>query len=129
MAEVGERSTPALVGDLVSQVTDLYRKEIHLLRAEMSEKVTQATAAIGMIAVGGVLAIVALNLLAAAIVAWLVAMGMHQGWALLLVGVVLAVVALILVNRGRANLKAGSLAPERTVRATARDAELVKEKL
>jgi len=129
MADIGERSTPALVGDLVSQVTDLYRKEIHLLRAELSEKVTQATAAVGMIAAGAVLAIVALHLLAAALVAWLVSMGLHEGWALLLVGVVVAVVALILVNRGKASLKASNLTPERTVRATARDAELVKEKL
>ena len=129
MADIGERSTPALVGDLVSQVTDLYRKEIHLLRAEVSEKVTQATAAVGMIAAGGVLAIVALHLLAGALVAWLVSMGMHQGWALLIVGVIVAIVALILVNRGKANLKASNLTPERTVRATTRDAELVREKI
>jgi MFS family permease len=124
-----DRSTPALVGDLVSQVTDLYRKEIHLLKAEMSEKTTMAMAAVGMIAVAAVLGIVALNLLAGALVAWLVAMGMHQGWALLAVGVVLGVIALILVNRGKASLKASSFTPERTVRATTRDAELVKEKL
>ncbi len=86
-------------------------------------------AAVGAILVGAVFAIVALNFVAAAIAAWLVAMGLHQGWAVLLVGVVFAVIALILVNRGRANLKASSLTPDRTMRATARDADLVKEKI
>jgi TRAP-type C4-dicarboxylate transport system permease small subunit len=129
MDDTTGRTTPALIGDLVSQITDLYRKEIHLLRAEVGEKVSQGTAAIGMIAVGGVLAIVALNFLAASLVALLVAMGMPEGWAVFAVGVFLVIVALILVNRGTANLKRSSLTPERTVRATTRDADMVREKL
>jgi TRAP-type C4-dicarboxylate transport system permease small subunit len=129
MADAQERSTPALVGDLVSQVTDLYRKEIQLLRAEIGEKTTQAVAATGSIMVGAVFAIVALNLIAAALVAWVVSMGMQEGWAALIVGAIFAVLALILVNRGIANLKRSSLTPERTMRATSRDAELVREKL
>jgi hypothetical protein len=129
MAEVVDRSTPALVGDLVSQVTDLYRKEIHLLRAELAEKFGQVTASFGMVLAGAVFAIVALNLFAASLVALLVVWGMSQGWAVFVVGVIFAVLALILVNRGMAGLKSSSLAPERVMRATARDAELVKEKL
>jgi hypothetical protein len=129
MDDTTGRSAPALVGDLVSQVTDLYRKEIQLLRAEIGEKIGQATTALGMLMGGGVLGIVALNLFAAAIVAGLVAMGVQETWAVLIVAVVFAVVALVLVNRGLASLKSGSLAPERAVRATARDADLVREKL
>jgi hypothetical protein len=129
MSDMAERSAPALVGDLVSQVTDLYRKEIHLLRAELGEKAGQATAAIGMILVGAVFAIVALNLFAAALVALLVVLGMQETWAVLVVGLVFALLAWILVNRGIASLKRSSLAPERAMRATARDADLVREKL
>lgn len=129
MADVTERSAPALVGDLVSQVTDLYRKEIHLLRAELGEKASQAVGSLGMVLGGAVFAIVALNLFAAALVAVLVVMGMQQSWAVFVVGIVFAALALIFVNRGIAGLKRSSLAPERAMRATARDADLVREKL
>ena len=44
-----DRSTPALMGDLIESVTQLVRKEIQLFRAEMGEKATQT-----MVAAGGV---------------------------------------------------------------------------
>ena len=49
MADLNERSTPALMGDLVTHVTELVRKEITLLRAEMNDKATQVAIALGSI--------------------------------------------------------------------------------
>jgi hypothetical protein len=129
MAELDHRSTPALVGDLVNQVTELVRKEIQLLRAEMGEKSTQVVVALGSIAAGLVIAIVALNVLAAALVAALTNAGIPAVWSAVIVGVGLAVLAAILANRGIANLKAQSLAPERTARAAVRDTAMVREKM
>ena len=45
MADPLERSTPALMGDLLEQVTQLVQKEVQLFRAEMSDKATQAMVA------------------------------------------------------------------------------------
>jgi len=129
MPEVQERSTPTLVGDLVTNVTELVRKEIQLFRAEMGEKSTQALVALGSIVAAVVLAVTALNVLAGALVVALTNAGIPAAWSALIVGGVFAVVAFVLANRGISALKAQNLAPERTARAAMRDANLVKEKM
>lgn len=120
-----ERSAPALVGDLLTQTTDLFRKEIQLLRAEIGEKTNQATIAAGMILGAVVLALVALNVLAAALVAALSNI-MDAGWAALIVGGILAIIAYIMASKGINDLKATNLAPERTANAVSKDASMAK---
>ena len=71
MADPLERSTPGLMADLLDQVTQLVRKEVQLFRAEMNDKATQAVVAAGSILAAVVVAITALNVLAAALVAGL----------------------------------------------------------
>jgi hypothetical protein len=127
MNDIGERSAPALVGDLVEQVSELVRKEVQLLRAELNEKSTQVFMALGSIAAGLVVALTALNVLAAAIVVALERAGIPGGWSALIVGAVLAIVAFILVRGGMAALKASNLAPDRTARALSRDAAMARE--
>ncbi len=54
------RSLPELFGNLVNQLSTLFRKEVQLARAEVGEKVGQATGSIAYLAVGGVLLLAAL---------------------------------------------------------------------
>lgn len=122
-----ERSAPALVGDLLTQTTDLFRKEIQLLRAELGEKANQAAVAVGMLVGAVILALVALNVLAAALVAALSNI-MDAGWAALIVGGILAIIAWIMASKGMNDLKATNLAPERTANAVAKDASMAKGK-
>lgn len=129
MPENHDRSAPALMGDLVSHVTELIRKEIQLFRAEMSEKTTQAVVALGSIAAGIVIALTALNVLAAALVSALAEAGIPAVWSAVIVGAVFALIAFLLASRGISNLKASNLAPDRTARAASRDATMVKEKM
>lgn len=129
MAETLERSASGLLGDLVSQVTELFRKEVMLLRAELGEKATQAVTACGMIVAAVVLSLTALNVLAAALVVALENIGIPAGWAAVIVGVALAAIAWGLASKGISALKATNLAPERAARAASRDAELVKGKM
>jgi len=126
---VEDRSTPALMGDLIESVSQLVRKEIQLFRAEMGEKATKVMVAAGSILAAAVLAITALNVFAAAVVAALTNAGVSAAWSAVIVGGVLAVIAFVMASRGINNLKAGSLALERTVRAASRDATMVKEKI
>ena len=112
MADPQERSTPALMADLLDQVTQLVRKEVQLFRAEMSDKATQAMVAAGSILAAAVIAITALNVLAAALVTALTTAGIPAPWSAVIVGVGLAVVAFVMAKKGIDNLKAGSLAPE-----------------
>ena len=127
-ADPHDRSAPALIGDLISHVTELFRKEMMLLRAELNEKGNQVMTAVGMIAGALVLAITALNVLAAALVAAL-AEFIDAGWAALIVGVVLALIAWAMVSSGRNKLKTANLAPRRTADSLSKDATMAKERV
>src|SRR5688500_7834631 len=96
MADPLERSTPGLMADLLDQVTQLLRKEVQLFRAEMSDKATQAVVAAGSILAAVVVAITALNVLAAALVAGLAKAGIPGAWSAVIVGVGLALIAFLM---------------------------------
>lgn len=129
MDETPNRSAASLLGDLAHQIPELFRKELQLFRAEIGEKTNQAFAAIGMIVGGLVIALTALNVLAAALVAALEEAGLAAGWAALIVGVGLAIVAYLLARKGADDLKATNLAPNKTARAVSKDAQMAKEKI
>ena len=116
-----------LVADALSHVGNLVREEVNLARAEVSENVNRAFMAIGMLAAALVLALTALNVLSAALVAAITNMGLDAGWAALIVGVVLGVIALAMAAKGRSDLKLSSLAPTRTARSVRKDADAVRE--
>lgn len=121
------RSTSGLFSDALAHVSGLVRKEVDLVRAELSENATRAVAALGMIVGGVVFVLVALNVLTAALVAGITELGIEAGWASLIVGVVYLIIAAIMVRMGTNRLKAASLAPTRTTQSVRRDAQLVKE--
>jgi hypothetical protein len=129
MIHAEDRSLKDLIGDLSSSITTLFRKEIQLARAETSEKVTQVAVAIGSIAGGAILALAALIVLLQALVIALAAAGVPAGWASLIVGAVVAVIAYALIHKGTNDLKASNLAPSRTVDSLKRDAQVAKEQV
>ena len=118
--------TQGLVGDLMTNATDLMRSEIKLFRAEISEKSTQAATALGMIVGGIVMVLVALIVLAFALVAALENAGLPAGWAAVVVGLVFAIIAYVLIDRGAANLKAANLSPDRTADSLSKDGKAIK---
>lgn len=119
--------TGALLADLAKGVPELVRKEVQLLRAEMAEKAAQATTAVGLVIGGAVIALAALNVLAAALVAAIAEAGLAPGWSALLVGGAMALIALGLATKGAADLRASTLTPDRTARSLGRDAAIAKE--
>ncbi|MGH6919785.1 MAG: phage holin family protein [Geminicoccaceae bacterium] len=127
MMHTDERSLKDLLGDLTENITTLFRQEIQLARAETSEKITQVGVAIGAIAGGAILALAALIVLLQALVIGLTEAGLPAGWAALIVGAVVAVIAYVLIHKGTSDLKASNLAPDRTVNSLKRDAQVVKE--
>ena len=122
-----ERSLKDLFTDLTESITTLFRKEIQLARAETSEKINQVGVAIGAIAGGAILALAALIVLLQALVIAITEAGVPAGWASLIVGVIVAVVAYVLIHKGTNDLKASNLAPNRTMGSLKRDAQVVKE--
>ena len=127
MQQTDERSLKELIGDLSGSVSTLFRKEIQLARAETSEKITQSMVAMGAIAGGAILALAALIVLLQALVIALSELGVPPGWASLIVGVIVAAIAYFMIHKGTNDLKASSLAPDRTMDSLRRDAQLAKE--
>jgi hypothetical protein len=123
----GTKSAAGLLSDAIAHMSSLVRKEVDLARAEVSENATRAGAALGFLAGGLVIALVALNVLAAALVAGLAEWGLEPGWASLIVGLVLAAIALAMALKAKNDLKLTSIAPTRTVKNVQRDAQALKE--
>jgi Putative Actinobacterial Holin-X, holin superfamily III len=129
MIHADDRSLKDLLADLSNSITTLFRKEIQLVRAETSEKITQAGVAMGSIAGGAILALAALIVLLQALVIGIAEAGVPAGWASLIVGVIVAMIAYILIHKGTSDLKASNLAPSRTVDSLKRDAQIAKEQV
>ena len=141
MASIPHQSTPqqdyAQVRSLVGLFSDLWREtqtlvhqEAQLAKAEISQKVSQVATGAGEIAAGGMVLFAGfLVLLFAAVGALqLLIDSEHAIWlAPLIVGVVVMVVGYVLLSRGRKQLQAESLVPERTMESLQRDATLAKE--
>lgn len=123
------KSTPSLVSEVLEHVSNLVRKEVDLARTEISENINRAGVALGLLVGAVVLALTALNVLSAALVAALTEVGIEAGWAALIVGGGIAIIAFALASKGMKDLKLSSIAPTRTARNVRRDGEMVKEKI
>jgi len=126
MTEPAREGTGSLIGDAMKSVTHLVRSEIDLARAEIDHNLRRAGVAIGLLVAGAILALTALNVLAAALSAAIAEMGIEPGWAALIVGVIFAVLAWALAAKGLRDLKLSSLAPSRTAENVKRDARALK---
>ena len=126
----GDRPLSALFSDLWRETTTLVHEEVELAKAELGEKMSQVTTGIGEIATGGAILFAGFIVLlfAAAAALELALPEPHADWlAPLIVGGVVMVIGYIALARGRANMKANNLAPERTMESLRRDAGLAKE--
>lgn len=121
------KAAPSLLNEALTHVSNLVRKEVDLARTEVSENLTRAGVAVGLLVGAIVLALVALNTLAAALVAAITELGIPAGWSALIVGGILALIALAMVSKGTNDLKLSSIAPSRAAKNVRRDAETVKE--
>jgi hypothetical protein len=133
-AEPG-RPLADLVTGLVGDISGLFRKEVELAKAEASEKLDEALRAGRSLAIGGILAIGAIGVLLAALVAGLAAvltnMGMVEGAASFLAGLIVAAlvgaIAWALISRGVAEFRSNKLNMQRTTQSIRMDAAAVKE--
>ncbi len=121
------KSAGGLMTEALSHISSLMRNEVDLARAEIDENLKTAGVAIGMIVGAVVVALTALNVLSAAVVAGLTDAGIDAGWAALIVGVILAIIAYVMATKGSNDLKLKSLAPKRTAKNVKRDAQTLKE--
>jgi xanthine/uracil permease len=94
----------------------------------MTEKATEAGKNIGFLIAGGAVLYMGLLFILAA-VAILLATVIPDWLAALIVGLVVAVIGLVLVQRGRAALKQTTLKPEKTIESLKEDKEWVQQQV
>ena len=129
MIPAGLAGVPDLLSDLTGKVSQLFRAEIRLAQAEMTDKGTAAATALVPTVIGGILLIPVLVILLEAAAAALVERGMTPSLAHLLIGVVALVIAGVLVWLGLNRLSHLSVEPHRTVRQVKRDVAMAKRQM
>jgi succinate dehydrogenase/fumarate reductase cytochrome b subunit len=138
MTTLGEqRSLADLVGGLSRDISMLFRKEVELAKAEAQESVGKAIHSVVALLIGAVLALGALGVLLSAAVSGLAILFVNWGLSAeaatalsaVIIGVIVAIIAWVFVNRGINGLKAENLWLDRTTHAVQRDAHVLKEKV
>jgi F0F1-type ATP synthase assembly protein I len=120
-----EKSLGQLFSELTSDLSTLMRKEVELAKVETKEEVSRAGKAGGMLGGGAFAGYLALLFLSFAL-AWLLDEWMHTALAFLIVGLLYAVVAAVLIVRGRARLQDVNPVPQQTVETLKEDVQWAK---
>jgi nitrate/nitrite transporter NarK len=123
-----ERSIGELFSDLANETGTLIRQEIALAKVELTQKASKMGRNAGYVVAGGVVGHAALLCLLATIILALATV-MPAWAAALLVTVIVAIVAAMLVSKGRAALKKTELAPRQTVETLKEDVRWAKQQV
>jgi hypothetical protein len=128
-AQRDDRSLGQLFGDLSRQLGTLVHKEIELAKTEMTVKATSVGRDAALIGAGAAVGYAALLIAMVAISLLLIQIGLTPWIAFLLVAAIAAVVAAVLISKGRAELQKADLAPRATIETLKEDAEWAKERV
>jgi hypothetical protein len=124
-----ERSLGDLFGDLARDMGTLVGQEMTLARTELTEKASQVSKDIAMLAAGGLVAYAGLLAIIAAVVLLIADLGMPLWASALIVGAVVAVIGYLLVQRGISALKQQDLSPRQTIQSIKEDTRWAKEQM
>lgn len=123
-----ERSLGELFGQLSQDLSLLFRQEIQLARAELSEKIARLTTNMVSVLAGGFVAYVGGLAIVAALILFLhQVVGISPWVSALLVGVVFGLAGYMMLSRGLKELKRVDLAPRRTVENIKEDVQAIKD--
>jgi hypothetical protein len=123
------RSVSELFGDLVTQVTSLFRTEAALFKTEMRENLRTLGMGAGEIGAGAMIIQASLIILLIALVHAIDSVtGIGYGWSSLAVGVLFALIGALLLKRGKDNITSSPI-PDRTARQVEKDVRLAKEEV
>jgi Putative Actinobacterial Holin-X, holin superfamily III len=124
-AQAAETSIGELIGNISNDLSQLFRQEVELAKAEVKQEASKAGKAAGMLGGAGFAGYLAVVLLSFAAVFGL-ANVMDAGWAALIIAAVWAVIGAVLFVTGRSRLKTIDPVPHRTVNTLKEDAQWLK---
>ena len=123
--DVAETSIGEMIGNISNPLSQLFRQEVELAKAELKQEASKAGKAAGMLGGAGFAGYLAVVLLSFALVFGL-ANVMDAGWAALIVAVIWAIIAAVLYANGRKKLKNVDPVPRQTVDTIKEDAQWLK---
>ena len=118
--------TLSLLSDVFTQITSLFQTELHLMRAEINEKISLVVRSIVLLLVAAVFLLASLFLLLQALVGWLVMLGLVPPLAALAVGGGILLVGLVAALIAARSLTAEKLTPRRSLDQLSREARTIK---
>lgn len=116
------------LSDLMTDLADLFQKELRLAKAEIAANISKKLQAGLWMSAAGLFGLIAALLVIQAIVFALISWGLAPYWACLLVAIVLGCAGAASFAKGRADA-AKSLTPERTLSQIKEDIKSTKEQL
>lgn len=129
MSDREYQTIQGLVVEAIRDSSELAQKEFSLFRTEVTSNVRTLFIGLAMIVIAAIFAIAAIMLFTASLVKWLATVVHSESLAALIVGGVLAIIAIGLGLYGRHAMSLSALAPQRTVRSIKRDAEVLSERV
>ena len=123
--DAGDTSIGEVIGNISNDLSQLFRQEVELAKAEIKEEAAKAGKAAGMLGGAGFAGYLAVVLLSFALVFGL-ANVMDAGWAALIVAVIWLIIGAVLYMNGRKKLKTVDPMPRRTVDTLKEDAQWLK---
>jgi hypothetical protein len=132
-----ERSIGELFRELATETRNLLQGEVHLAKAEMSQKLSKYVRNAASIALGGAVAfagVITLCLAASAgLYVALMAAGLDASVSLwlapLIVGIVVGVIGYALIQKGISTIKHESITPEKTTQSLRETTQWMQEKV
>jgi hypothetical protein len=123
-----ERSVASLFGDLARESSRLFRQEVALAKAEIVGNLGKLGTGAGELVVGGFIAYAGLLVLLAAAVLGLSTV-LAPWLSALIIGAVVLLIGLVVALKGKRDVAARSLVPDRTLRTLREDAEWAREQM
>ena len=120
-----ETSVGELIGNISNDLSQLFRQEVELAKAEVKQEAAKAGKAAGMLGAAGFAGYLTVVLLSFALV-FALSNVMDAGWAALIVAVIWGIVGAVLYATGRKRLKTVDPMPRRTVDTIKEDAQWLK---
>lgn len=123
--QVAETSLGEIIGNISDDLSQLFRQEVALAKAEIQQEATKAGKAAGMLGGAGFAGYLAVVLLSFAVVFGLSNV-MDAGWAALIVAIIWGAIGAVLFVNGRKKLKTVDPVPRRTAETLKEDAQWLK---
>ena len=122
---VGDPSIGELIGNVSNDLSQLFRQEVELAKAELKQEAAKAGKAAGMLGAAGFAGYLTVVLLSFALV-FALSNVMDAGWAAVIVAALWAIIGGVLYLRGRTQLATVDPMPRRTVDTLKEDAQWLK---